>query len=603
MQQTSGQIEPYLMALLASRVGSISVQMNNIMIKSARSSVLALARDCSTAILDANGDVLAFPAGFPVHVGGTSLAGKALLELKGDQLKPGDAYLLNSPYHGNTHPADHTILVPVFYKDELLFICVCRGHQADVGNSIPTTYHTTAKDVYEEGALIFPCVKIQDNYTDVEDIINICKMRIRIPDVWYGDYLAMIGAARIGEKDLLGIAEKYGPETIKSFCSSWHEYGRQRMTEEIRKFPAGVAYYETTHDPVPGVIPDGVTVKVKLTVNPDEGWIECDFTDNEDSLACGLNLCEATLTSAARAGVLNRMTARDLPYCEGALSCIRVVMREGSVVGKAKHPFSSSVATTNVNDRAMVAVQCAFNQITDRLGMAEPHFDMGPAIAVISGKDSRKGGVQYVTQICGAAGGFAGVNGYDGYNQCAISNGGMYIINSVEMVENLYPIRYLKQEISPDRIGAGCFDGGPSFETILAPVSDPVTFVYLGDGHDNVARGAAGGKDGAPAQAFRERVIDGIRTETLEELPMIHQIMLPPGEALKGLYSSAGGYGEPLERDPERVRHRVQEGWITAEQAAKTYGVVLDISTEIFIINQEETKRLRSELKSEHRRR
>jgi len=597
MNTSPTQIEPYLMALLASRVGSISVQMNNIMIKSARSSVLALARDCSTAVLDADGQVLAFPAGFPVHVGGTSLAGEALLEMKGGRLRPGDAYLLNSPYHGNTHPADHTILVPVFHEDELLFICVCRGHQADIGNSVPTTYHTTARDVYEEGALIFPCVKVQEDYTDVEDIVNMCRMRIRVPEVWYGDYLAMIGAARIGERELQGIARKYGPDTIRAFCSAWHEYGRQRMVEEIRKFPAGTASYETTHDPVPGLVPGGVAVRVKLTVNPGEGWVECDFTDNEDSLPCGLNVSEATLTSAARTGVLNRMEAKDLPHCEGALSRIRIKMLEGSVVGRSRHPFSSSVATTNVNDRALVAVQCAFNQITGRLGMAEPKYDMGPAISVISGKDSRKGDRPYVTQIIGATGGFGGMNGRDGYAHYAISNGGMYVVNSVEMVENQYPIRYLKQEIASDRAGAGKFDGGPSAETILAPVTDPVTFVYLGDGRDNPAKGAAGGLNGAPAQAFRERVLDGVRTETIEELPMIHQVTLPPGEALKGLYSAAGGYGDPLERDPELVRHRVLEGWATAERARNVYGVVLDESPGGCSVNREATEELRAHLK------
>jgi N-methylhydantoinase B len=599
MSNSSKGIEPYLMALLASRLGSISVQMNNIMIKSARSSVLALARDCSTAILDAKGDVLAFPAGFPVHVGGTSLAGKALLEMKGDQLKPGDAYLLNSPYHGNTHPADHTILVPVFHEEELIFICVCRGHQADIGNSIPTTYHTTARDLYEEGALIFPCVKVQENYSDIEDIINMCKMRIRVPDVWYGDYLAMIGAARIGERELISIAEKYDLETINNFCTAWHEYGRQRMIEEIRKFPAGEASYQTTHDPVPGILPEGVNVRVKLTVNPNEGWIECDFTDNQDSLPCGLNVSEATLTSAARTAVLNRMTAKDLPHCEGALSCIRVKMREGSVVGKSKHPFSSSVATTNVNDRAMVAVQCAFNQITDHLGMAEPKYDMGPAIAVISGTDSRKGEQAYVTQIIGATAGFGGVNGRDGYCHYAISNGGMYIINSVEMVENQYPIRYLKQEIAPDKIGSGCYDSGPATETILSPVSDQVTFVYLGDGHHNPAKGAAGGLNGSSSQAFRERVTDGVCTETLEELPMIHQVTLPAGEALRGLYSSGGGFGDPLNREPEKVRHRVQEGWISPQYAENVYGVVLEASNGIFEVNKDETEKLRSRLKNE----
>ena len=127
-----------------------------------------------------------------MHVGGSTLVGRSLLEIHGDDLRPGDAYLHNSPYHGNTHAADHTIIVPVFWDGELFFMAVCRGHQADIGNSIPSTYHAKAKDVYEEGALIFPCVRIQREYRDVNDIIRICRMRIRVPDVWYGDYLAML---------------------------------------------------------------------------------------------------------------------------------------------------------------------------------------------------------------------------------------------------------------------------------------------------------------------------------------------------------------------------------------------------------------------------
>lgn len=175
----------------------------------------------------------------------------------------------------------------------------------------------------------------------------------------------------------------------------------------------------------------------------------------------------------------------------------------------------------------------------------------------------------------------------------------MYITNSVEMVENQYPVRYLKQEIATDKLGAGCFDGGPPAETILAPVSDPVTFVYIGDGHDNPAKGAAGGLDGSPSQAFREQVVDGVHTETLEELPMIHQVTLPVGEALKGVYSSGGGFGDPLYREPEKVLHRVQEGWISLQYAKKIYGVVIDISNEIFTINKDETKQLRLRLKSD----
>ena len=93
----------------------------------------------------------------------------------------GDAFLHNDPYLGNSHPADHTILVPVFVEGAHIFTCCVKAHQSDIGNSIPTTYTPKAIDVYQEGALIFPCVKVQEDYTDVGDIIRMCLKRIRVP--------------------------------------------------------------------------------------------------------------------------------------------------------------------------------------------------------------------------------------------------------------------------------------------------------------------------------------------------------------------------------------------------------------------------------------
>lgn len=596
MNTEGERIEPYLLSILASRIGSISVQMANAMIKGARSSILALARDCSTAICDGSGDVLTFPAGFPVHVGGSSLTAKALLEIHGHDLMAGDAYLNNSPYHGNTHAADHTIMVPVMYDEEVMFICVVRGHQADIGNSLPTTYHATAKDVYEEGALIFPCARVQHDYKDIRDVINMCKMRIRVPDVWYGDYLAMMGAARIGERELTRLIEKYGKNTIKNFCREWHAYGKQRIVEELKKFPAGTVHYENRHDPIPGVLPDGVNVKVKVTMKPEEGLVVCDFLDNEESKPCGMNLSEATLTSAARTGILNRISAPDLPHCEGALSRIIVKMQEGSIVGKAKHPFSSSMSTTNVNDRAIVAVGCALNQLTERGGMAESGYDMGVSLGVISGVDSRNDGKAYVTQLCSGTSGGPGIVGHDGDLRYCNPTGGLHYWNSVEMIEKYYPILYIQQEILPNGIGAGKWDGAPSVQTTIRPVEDPVMFIYFADGSVNPAKGAAGGLDGVPAKAFLCKVTNGIMVEEHEELATIHQVMIQPGEAIRGVYSSSGGFGNPLERDPEFVRHRAREGWITPEMARETYGVVLDVEPELYAVDVEATRRLREDM-------
>jgi len=603
MDRNGTMIEPYLMAILASRIGNISKQMNNIMIRSARSSVLALGRDCSTAICDGKGDVLVFPTGFPSHTGAASLVGRSLLEIHGDQLKAGDAYLHNSPYHGNSHPADYTILVPVMYDGKCIFICFCKGHQADIGNSQPTTYSAKAKDVYEEGAIIWPGVRVQKDYKDVQDIIRIAKMRIRVPNVWYGDYLAMLGAARIGERELTKLIEKYGKDTIGLFIKQWHEYGKQRMIHEIKKLPAGSSSYETTHDPLPGILPDGVTVKVNVKADPNKGIVECDFMENEDSKPCGLNMCEATLTSAARYAVLCRICAPDLPHCEGALSRIIVKMRKGSIVGKAQHPFSSSVATTNVADRAFTAVLCAFNQITDRLSMAEPHYDQGVSLSVISGKDSRYGNKSYITQMVMGYSGGGGINGHDGYLHMSGSGGGMWISNPIEMMESKYPVLFLEQEILLDGIGSGKWDGSPAVKTIIRTMADPVTFMYVADGHFYPSKGAEGGYNGVPAQAMLFETKDGIETKFIKSLPTFPDpINVEPGKAIGGIYSSGGGFGDPLERDPMLVRHRVNEGWISVQKAADAYGVVLKTVSEGYAVDRDETEKCRRKLQS-HRNR
>lgn len=588
------------MSLLASRIGSISVQMNNVMVKGARSSVLALARDCSTAICDANGDVLAFPAGFPMHVGGSTLLGRSLLEIHGKDLQPGDAYLNNSPYHGNTHAADHTVIVPVFLENELMFLAVCRGHQADVGNSIPTTYHARARDVYEEGALIFPCVRVQRDYQDVEDIIRMCRLRIRVPDVWYGDYLAMIGAARIGERELEKLARKYGAETIRAFCQQYHAYGEECMRARIARLPAGRACYETHYDPVPGVLPNGLTVRASVEVQPEKGSIIVDFTGNEDSQPCGLNMCEATVTAAARTAILNRLSVRaaEFPCCEGALTRIQVLMRDGSIVGKAHHPYSASVATNNVADRVVVAVQCALNELTQERATAEAHYDMGVSLAIISGTDSRYGGRPYVTQLITTPGGGPGQNGRDGYLNYAISTGGLHYTSSLEMIERAYPILYILQELVEDGLGAGQWDGAPAVRTVFRALGDQVTAIYVADGHRNPPRGAAGGRSGSPSRVFLASVEGSIGTRRIEELPIVNEVVLQPGQALDGEDSSSGGYGDPLERDPERVRHRVREGWVSLERARQLYGVVLDPEPELLAVDKVATATLRAHLRA-----
>src|SRR5690606_20245118 len=140
-------------------------------------------------------ELLAAAESLPIHVlAGPDMMARTMKEFH-PKLRRGDAYLHNSPYHGCSHPADHTLLVPVIDDEgRHRFTVVAKAHQADIGNSEPTTYMGNARDVYHEGALIFPAVKVQDDYRDIAEIIRMCEMRIRVPEQWRGDYLGMMGA-------------------------------------------------------------------------------------------------------------------------------------------------------------------------------------------------------------------------------------------------------------------------------------------------------------------------------------------------------------------------------------------------------------------------
>jgi len=167
------------------------------------------------------------------------------------------------------------------------------------------------------------------------------------------------------------------------------------------------------------------------------------------------------------------------------------------------------------------------------------------------------------------------------------------------MIEQNYPILYIQQELHTDGVGSGRWDGAPSVKTIIRTLNDPVTFVYMGDGHQNPARGAAGGFDGIPARALICKIKNGIETEVVKELPTINEVTVKPGEAICGICSSGGGYGDPLDRDPEMVKHRAREGWITVDQAREVYGVVIDTGSELYGVDWKATEELREKMKKE----
>ena len=576
------------MAILSNRLEAIARRMQNTLFRTGRSGVLNTAHDFSCVILTADCRLLSAAESLPIHV----MIGPDIMarEVKAHhpELKRGDAFLHNSPYHGNSHAADHCTIVPVIDDEGVHHLTVlAKAHQADCGNSEPTTYMGHARDVYEEGALIFPAVKVQKDYKDIEDIIRMCRMRIRVPDQWWGDYLAAMGAARIGERELLKLGADVGWEALEQYIEHWFDYSEQRMIHAIGRLQSGTVSATSAHDPYPGV-PDGIPTKVTLKVDAEAGRIRVDLRDNPDCQPCGLNLSEACSITAAMVGIFNGIKDHTVPPNAGSFRRVQVLLRENCATGIPRHPYSCSVATTNLADRISNPTQRALAELADGYGMAETGAIIPPTCGVISGRNPRRGNELYVNQLILGVTGGAGAPEADAWMPIVhVGNAGMCRQDSIEVDELSHPLHMSCRRLLADTEGAGRYRGAPSIEVEFGPAEDnSMRVLYVADGTINPAAGARGGGPGALIQVFKR----GGNGE-VTPLPAYGDVELGAGETIISISSGGGGYGPPEDRETNRVKQDLDEGWITPARAEVVYGLVLDGAGEIDKAGTEERRR------------
>jgi N-methylhydantoinase B len=565
------------MAVLANRFEVIARKMANTLFRTARSGLINTARDLSCCILTGDHELLAEAESLPSHVlVGPDIMARAMCAFH-PGLRRGDAYLHNSPYHGNSHAADHAIMVPVIDDDGVhRFTAFAKAHQADIGNARPTSYQGVARDVYEEGALIFPAVKVQSGYRDVEDIIRMCRARIRVPGQWHGDYLALVGAARVGERELLAFGREAGWDELAEHAQAWFDYAENRMAAALACLPAGSATRESVHDPFPGTAADGVPIRVTVTTEPARGRITIDLRDNPDVLPNGLNVTEANAKSAALIGVFSSL-GQEVPRNAGSYRRVRIELREGCCVGGARHPASCSLSTTNLASRIGNATQTALAELGGGFGLAEAGVIVPASMAVVSGADPRRGGAPFMNSLFLMHTGGAGAPAADAWlTTVHIGDLGLCYLDSVEIDELCYPLRVRRRHLLADTEGAGRQCGAPSGLAEYGPVGTTIEAWFASDGAHNPPLGVRGGGTGGGAAQFR-RGRDG----RLEAAPACGGVTLAPGETLVAITCEGGGYGPPLEREPHLVQRSVSEGLISRARAAAVYGVLVDDGGEL----------------------
>lgn len=583
-------IDPYKMNILSKKFDIVTREMTQSLLRSARSKVISAAKDFSNAITLGDGRQFMFTEGIPVHVGNVNYIPEYTLEHY-DDISPGDCFLTNSPYAGNTHAGDYTYHAPVFYDDELLFWAVNRGHQPDVGHP-ESGYMAGAEDVFQEGPHL-PSVRIRENYEEREDIVRFLKQNVRNGEqVWYSDYLAQLASVRAAENELKEICDEYGVETVKRFTEAWLAYGERMMRQEIKRLPEKRIEHTCWHDPIPlnDAAPDGVPITVKIDIDHGEEKIVVDIRDNPKQLTCGLNASKATTTSSVIGGVLS-VVDEMVPPNHGALSRIEIKREKGKVVGEPEFPAPTAAATINIAALLHGTVQTAFAKLGEPFGFAEGNTG-GQSLpwTVIRGTDFRTD-EEFVDQIFLTGGGGPGHHGHDGWMTYGTPGvGGVMFRSSVEIEEQEFPILVERSELLTDTAGPGKWRGAPASITEITPRGRTLIFGHYCQGIKYPPQGVLGGKAGA-AQVMYKVTPDGERVD----VPGISDsTVITPAETIVGTHAGGGGYGDPLDRDAELVLKDVREQYVSVEAALDAYGVVIEEIDGELRVDEAGTKELRA---------
>jgi N-methylhydantoinase B len=282
----------------------------------------------------------------------------------------------------------------------------------------------------------------------------------------------------------------------------------------------------------------------------------------------------------------------DIPRNAGSFRRIRILIREGCLVGKPKFPASCSLATTNIADRLINLIQGLFATLGEGFGLAHGGTGMS---AVVSGTDFRHQGGAFINQVSLNVNGGPGGPVADGWVTYGIpAGGGMIYRESIELTELKQPIMVEQQRLRPCSGGAGRRRGSPGADVIYGPRRDPITLSVASDSQQFPAAGVRGGLPGA-AGAHIKISANG----AAEQIPTVAVFAVRPGEKIRFLNAAGGGYGDPLAREPDRVLADVRRGWETIESAGTTYGVVLtgSVAAETLAVDATATAAARSAMR------
>jgi N-methylhydantoinase B len=422
---------------------------------------------------------------------------------------------------------------------------------------VPGSNSTNSVDIYQDGLRI-PALKLYERGIANEAIFAILAKNVRVPDKVLGDLRATIAAAGIGAREYEKLARRYGPATLRRYTDALLDYSEQLAREEIRALPDGV-YEFTDYIDADGSEAGTVTIKVRVTIAGDR--VLADFEGSSPQVRAGIN-SPLPFSISAAAGALRLILDPAIPNSAGYFRVIEVTAPEATVVNPVEPGACGARGITGfrIVDTVLGALAQA---VPDRVPAGG---EGGNTILSMGGYDEAFRQFVYVDLIVGARGGAPWGDGEETVPH-PVSN----IANTpIEMIEAGLPIRIEKYGFLPDTAGAGKFRGAVGQVRQVRCLADRATLQIRSDKRHHRPHGLMGGHEGAPSLNVLNPGPDEVLLPTLAVHPVKR------GDVIRHHLAGGGGWGNPLEREPELVEADVRDEMITIECALRDYGVVID---------------------------
>jgi N-methylhydantoinase B len=544
------KIDPITRSVIQHRLSSIVTEMGEAMLRTSYSQILNSSRDFSLGICDTGGRLIAQADHIPVHVGALPWATLAV-EQRFSDVRPGDVFLLNDPYHGGSHLPDLTAFVPIFDGDRRLYWTIVRAHQSDIGGATHGGYNPGATDIWQEGLRV-PPIRLYEAGRLRDDLLDLLALNVRNPRDFRGDLAAMVGAAHLGQRRLSRLFAEFGAPLVEGAVETIFDAAEQQTRAVVSSWKDGVFHGEAFLDD------DGhgrSDIRIAAKVTKSGSNIEIDLSGSDPQSTSFVNSSHANMQAAAVMAFAYLIDA-DIPKNAGALRPLTVVAKQGTIVW-ADPGRPVTLCTSHPSNEIVEAIVKALSASCPDRAMAG--WSRRFRIA-IQGEDPRTGR-QFIWHMFQARPGGGASSGGDGWSSIGEWHtvGGIKF-GSIEVAEARFPLHFRHHEFRPDSGGNGRFRGGLGVALdLVVETAKPALANTAGDGTRHGACGMLGGEDGAP---HHYRLISANRPPRVLRTKEVG-IEVLPGDCFEVRSSGGGGWGPPVQRRQEARQRDVKQGLVT----------------------------------------